>query len=86
MDDNVIICRCQEITYGEIVKAIEDGAISVTGVKKRVGSGMGSCQGKYCEHLVAQIISEKTGIPVSELLPDTKRAPVRPADAKVFLK
>ena len=25
MDDNVIICRCQEITYGEIVKAIEDG-------------------------------------------------------------
>ena len=49
MDDNVIICRCQEITYGEIVKAIEDGAISVTGVKKRVGSGMGSCQGKYCE-------------------------------------
>ncbi len=46
MDDNVIICRCQEITYGEIVKAIEDGAISVTGVKKRVGSGMGSCQGQ----------------------------------------
>lgn len=78
MDDNVIICRCQEITYGEIVKAIEDGAISVTGVKKRVGSGMGSCQGKYCEHLVAQIISEKTGIPVSELLPDTKRAPRSP--------
>ena len=70
MDDNVIICRCQETTYGEIVKAIEDGAISVTGVKKRVG----------------QIISEKTGIPVSELLPDTKRAPVRPVDAKVFLK
>lgn len=47
---------------------------------------MGSCQGKYCEHLVAQIISEKTGIPVSELLPDTKLAPVRPVDAKVFLK
>ena len=41
---------------------------------------------EYCEHLVAQIISEKTGIPVSELLPDTKRAPVRPVDAKVFLK
>ena len=67
MDDNVIICRCQEITYGEIVKAIEDGAISVTGVKKRVGSGMGSCQGKYCEHLVAQIISEKTGISLEEI-------------------
>ena len=36
MDDNVIICRCQEITYGEIVKAIEDGAISVTAVDAKV--------------------------------------------------
>ena len=78
MDDHVIICRCQEITYGEI-------ATTVTGVKKRVGSGMGICQGKYCEHLVAQIISEKTGIPMSALLPDTKRTPVRPVDASVFL-
>lgn len=85
MDDHVIICRCQEITYGEIVQAIEEGAITVTGVKKRVGNGMGICQGKYCEHLVAQIISEKTGIPMSDLLPDTKRTPVRPIDASVFL-
>ena len=54
MDDHVIICRCQEITYGEIVQAIAKGATTVTGVKKRVGSGMGICQGKYCEHLVAQ--------------------------------
>ena len=46
---------------------------------------MGICQGKYCEHLVAQIISEKTGIPMSALLPDTKRTPVRPVDASVFL-
>lgn len=85
MDDHVIICRCQEITYGEIVQAIAKGATTVTGVKKRVGSGMGICQGKYCEHLVAQIISEKTDIPMSELLPDTKRTPVRPVDASVFL-
>ena len=44
MDDHVIICRCQEITYGEIVQAIAEGATTVTGVKKRVGSGMGICQ------------------------------------------
>lgn len=85
MDKNTIICRCQEITYGEVVKAIEEGAVTVAGVKKRVGSGMGICQGKYCEKLVAAIISEKTGLPLEQILPDTKRAPARPVDAKVFL-
>ena len=86
MKDDIIICRCQEITRGDILRAIEEGADTVTGVKKRVGSGMGICQGKICEQLVAAILSEKTGKPLSELLPDTKRAPVRPIPAAVFLE
>lgn len=63
MDKNTVICRCQEITYGEVLEAIREGAVTVAGVKKRVGSGMGLCQGKYCEKLVAHIISEETGLP-----------------------
>lgn len=86
MDRDVIICRCQEITYGEILQAIKEGATSVTGVKKRVGSGMGICQGKNCEKLISRIISEETGIPLEELLPDTKRAPTRLIDARVFIE
>jgi len=86
MDDDVIICRCQEITRGDVIKAIREGATTVAGVKKRVGSGMGICQGKYCEKLVAGIISEITGKPLGEILPDTRRAPARPIDAKVFLQ
>lgn len=86
MDRNVIICRCQEVTYGDVLDAIADGAITVTGVKKRVGSGMGICQGKYCEKLIAGIISKQTGRPLAEILPDTKRPPVRPIEASVFLE
>lgn len=85
MDKNVIICRCQEITYGEILQAIEDGATTVTGVKKRCGSGMGICQGKYCEKMISRIIAQQTGLPLEEILPDTKRAPVRPMEIKVLL-
>lgn len=85
MDKDTVICRCQEITYGEVLKAIADGAVSITGVKKRVGTGMGLCQGKYCEKVVAEIICKETGIPMDELLPDTKRAPVRPIPAEAFL-
>ena len=86
MERSTVICRCMEITYGDVLDAIADGATSVTGVKKRVGSGMGICQGKYCEKLVASIVSRETGKPLSEVLPDTKRAPVRPIEAAVFLE
>ena len=39
---------------------------------------MGLCQGKTCERLVAKIISQETGIPMEQILPQTKRMPVRP--------
>lgn len=86
MNQNVVICRCQEITYGDVLEAINDGALTVAGVKRRVGTGMGLCQGKYCEKLVAKIISEQTGIPMEEILPDTRRAPARPVEISAFLE
>ncbi len=47
--DDIIICRCQEVTRQEILQAIADGAVTVDGVKKRTRAGMGLCQGKTCE-------------------------------------
>ena len=34
MEDHVIICRCEEITYGEIKQAIRDGATTLDGIKR----------------------------------------------------
>ena len=78
MENDVIICRCQEVTRQEIIDAIRDGATTVDGVKRRVRAGMGLCQGKTCEWLVMKIIAEETGIPMDQNLPQTKRMPVRP--------
>lgn len=78
MDRNVIICRCQEITYGEILDAIANGASTVDGVKKRIRAGMGLCQGKTCQKLVQRIIAQETGINLAEIEPATIRVPVRP--------
>ncbi len=85
-DDNIVICRCQEITKGEIRQAIAEGALTVDGVKRRTRAGMGLCQGKTCYRLVARIISEETGKPMSELLPSTARPPVRPLPCGIFTK
>ena len=43
-----IICRCENITEGEIIDAIRRplGARSLDGVKRRVRAGMGRCQGR----------------------------------------
>ena len=77
-DKDIIICRCQEVSRQEILDAIADGALTVDGVKRRTRAGMGLCQGKTCERLVARIIAEQTGRPMAEILPAKSRIPVRP--------
>lgn len=56
-----IICRCEQISEGEIVDCIHAvcGARSVKGVKKRVRPGMGRCQGGFCEPRVLSILARE---------------------------
>ena len=76
--EDIIICRCQEVTRQDILDAIADGATTVDGLKRRTRAGMGLCQGKTCERLVAKIIAEETGRPMADILPPKSRIPVRP--------
>lgn len=79
LDDDVIVCRCEEITAGEIRKAIREyHATTVTEVKRRVRAGMGLCQGRTCGKLVRRIIAEETGKKMNEIQGSTDRPPVRP--------
>ena len=62
-----IVCRCEEISEGEIVAAIrrQPGALDCDGVKRRVRAGMGRCQGGFCLPTVAEILSRELGIPLT---------------------
>ena len=64
-----IICRCEQISEGEIVDAIHrvPGARSLDGVKRRVRAGMGRCQGGFCTPRVMEILARELGIPQTEL-------------------
>ncbi len=68
-----VICRCENITEGEIVEAIKRpvGALSVDGVKRRVRPGMGRCQGGFCGPRVLEIISRELNVPLEEVMQDT---------------
>ncbi|MGM0421327.1 MAG: (2Fe-2S)-binding protein [Bacillota bacterium] len=78
MKDNLIICRCEEITLGEIKQAIKNGARSVTDIKRRTRAGMGLCQGRSCEIIIQRIICQELNLSPEEVYPATDRAPVRP--------
>ena len=56
-DDDMIICRCEEITKGEIRRAVYDGMRTTNEVKRYLRSGMGLCQGQTCQRLVQGIIA-----------------------------
>jgi len=58
-DYGIIICRCQEISKGEVVAALRRGVRcdTIDGVKRRVRTGMGRCHGSHCTPQVLDIIS-----------------------------
>ena len=82
--DELIICRCQEVTQGEILEAIADGATSVAGVKRRTRACMGLCQGKTCGRLVQNIVARETGQAPADVLPQKSRMPARPVKLGAF--
>lgn len=65
-----VICRCETITEGEIVEAINSpvGARTVDGVKRRTRAGMGRCQGGFCGPRVTQILARELNISIPEVL------------------
>ena len=81
-DYGKIICRCEEISRGEIVDAIHSPlpALTLDAIKRRTRAGMGRCQGGFCTPLIAQILEEETG---KSLLDITKKGEGSAIVAKV---
>ena len=72
-----VICRCEEITEGEIRAAIRArvGARTLDGIKRRTRSGMGRCQGGFCTPRLIEILSEELVLPPEAFLVSRKKAP-----------
>ena len=77
-EEDIIVCRCEDITLGEIRKVIREGATTLDEVKRITRAGMGPCQGRTCRLLVAGEIANYLGKPVSEILQSSYRPPFKP--------
>ena len=64
-----IVCRCETITEGEILDAINRplGATTLDGVKRRTRAGMGRCQAGFCSPTTMALIAEKLGIKIEDV-------------------
>lgn len=72
-NDDIILCFCEDITRGEVRRAIEEGVTTLEGLKRLLRVGMGRCQGKTCESLIVNEIMSLTGKSREEILLPKKR-------------
>ena len=79
-DDDMIVCRCEEITKGEIRRAVHDGMFTLTEIRRYLRTGMGLCQGQTCGKMVKSIIASELKVAPSEVVPASSRAPMRPIE------
>ncbi|MBR4952905.1 MAG: FAD-dependent oxidoreductase, partial [Oscillospiraceae bacterium] len=65
-----VICRCETVTEGEIVDAIHSPILprSINAIKRRVGAGMGRCQGGFCGPRVQEILARELGVSQTDIV------------------
>jgi glycerol-3-phosphate dehydrogenase len=79
-----VVCRCETITEGEIVRAIHSSipATSVDAIKRRLRAGMGRCQGGFCGPKVIEILARELRVPQEAIVKDWKDSPMLARKAK----
>lgn len=59
--DDTVICRCEEITAGQIRQTAALGCLGPNQAKSYTRAGMGPCQGRYCGLTVTALLAKATG-------------------------
>ena len=54
-----VVCQCGNIDENAVREAVRRGAVTVDGVKRRIGTGMGRCQGSRCSYRIGEILREQ---------------------------
>ncbi|MEQ9330029.1 NAD(P)/FAD-dependent oxidoreductase [Thalassobaculum sp.] len=82
--DTTVVCRCEEVTAGEIRQAVAAGAHGPNRTKTATRCGMGACQGRMCGQLLSQVVARETGRTVAEVGALRIRPPLKPVPMAAF--
>ncbi len=76
MEENIIICRCSDVTLKQVRDLISEGYVTYDEIKRITRIGMGPCQGKTCGQLVMREIANATDQNIKDITFQTTRPPV----------
>jgi len=76
--DETLVCRCEEVTAGDIRECVAEGATGPNQLKAYTRCGMGPCQGRMCGLTVAEVIADARDKPVEEIGYYRLRPPIKP--------
>lgn len=78
LPDDVPVCRCEEVSLGDIRRAVAEGFDTPAAVKKATRCGMGICQGSTCKTVLTDLLAALTGKPPAYIPLSSVRIPVKP--------
>lgn len=78
--DDTLVCRCEEVSAGTVRDFLADNphVSDVNSVKLACRTGMGYCQGRYCQHTVAHLLAQARQTEVAQLGVFSAQAPIKP--------
>jgi len=76
--DDAIVCRCEEVTAGEVRRMTKLGCLGPNQTKAFSRCGMGPCQGRMCGSTVAAILAAENGLDPEEVGQYRIRPPLKP--------
>lgn len=82
--DEVLACRCEEVTGGQVRAAARLGATGPNQLKAWLRCGMGPCQGRMCGLTITETIAEARGTTCAEVGYLQLRSPVKPITLREF--
>ena len=80
-----MICRCEEITLGELRAGVAANPGHLGTLKRGTRVGMGRCQGRYCAPVAARLVAEAGGRPLEDLSFFAPRVPIKPVSIGAIL-
>lgn len=83
-DNDTMVCRCEEITVGQIREAIAQGARHPAQIKGKTRAGMGPCQGRMCAATISEIIADSCSLDITKIGAMRVRTPLKPLSIEQY--
>ncbi len=76
--DDVLVCRCEEVSASALREVVRQGCLGPNQAKAFLRAGMGPCQGRLCGPVVSEVIAEARKVNPGEVGYYRVRPPLKP--------